>query len=317
MGKAAERGDAPGKGYGSVNCHLIGIAMKEMVRRALEVIRDERFIFEAHLKTGYGGELDDVVTTADAAAQRIYVKMIREEFPTFGILAEEDALRVECSDPALGDIYFTVDPLDGTRAYKRRQSHGIGTMIALVQEGECIAAYVGDVMTREIYGFRPESDVVHRISEYGHSEHLRVSAERTLADQYVLLRRRPEDYSPLLRRALAPRRLGGLCSDLEVTGGSIGISMARLWKGEVGAAVVGSSHETPWDSTPVIGICRKLGFVFLEPDPEGKRLLPTEMRAHKEVEHGERHWLVVHESRLDEVEVWLRAALVDGERAEG
>jgi len=27
--------------YGAVNCHLIGIAMKEMVRRALEVIRSE------------------------------------------------------------------------------------------------------------------------------------------------------------------------------------------------------------------------------------------------------------------------------------
>lgn len=296
-----------GKAYGSVNCHLIGIAMKEMVRRALEVIRDERFIFEAHQKAGFGGELDDVVTTADAAAQAIYVKMIREEFPTFGILAEEDALRVECSDPALGDIYFTVDPLDGTRAYERRQSHGIGTMIALVQDGVCISAYVGDVMTREIYGFRPESAVVHRISEYGHSEHLHVDPDRTLCDQYVLLRKRPEDYSPLLRRATAPHRLGGLCADLEVTGGSIGISMARLWKGEVGAAVVGSAHETPWDSTPVIGICERLGFVFLEPDAAGHRLVRREMKPHKEVEHGGREWLVVHESRLPEVEAWLGA----------
>jgi fructose-1,6-bisphosphatase/inositol monophosphatase family enzyme len=302
-----------GKSYGSVNGHLIGIAMKEMVRRALEVIRDERFIFEAHRKQGHTGELDDVVTTADAAAQRIYVKLIREQFPTFGILAEEDALRVECTDPTLGDVYFTVDPLDGTRAYERRQSHGIGTMIALVQHDECIAAYVGDVMTREIYGYRPESDRVYRISEYGHAEHLRIHADRALCDQWVLLRKRPEDHSPLFRRVLAPRREGGLACDVEITAGSIGISMARLWKGEVGAAVVATHHDTPWDSTPVIGICKKLGFVFLEADRAAKRLVRTERRPLNEVEHRAREWLVVHESRLGEVEAWQGAgAAADG-----
>lgn len=295
--------------YGPVNCHLIGIAMKEMVRRALEVIRDERFIFEAHLKQGHDGAMDDVVTSADAAAQRIYVKMIREEFPTFGILAEEDALRVECSDPTLGDLYFTVDPLDGTRAYERRQSHGIGTMIALVRDGHIIAAYIGDVMTREIYGFRPESSNVHRISEYGHAERLFVDRARPLADQYVLLRKRREEHSPLLRRALAPHAEGGLCDDLEITGGSIGISMARLWKGEVGAAVLGSAHETPWDATPVVGICQKLGFVFLAPDPSGARFTRCEVRPLKEVEHGPHEWLVVHESRLTEVAAWQGAEI--------
>jgi fructose-1,6-bisphosphatase/inositol monophosphatase family enzyme len=292
------------KTYGAVNCHLIGIAMKEMVRRALEVIRDERFIFEAHDKPGHGGAMDDVVTSADAAAQRIYVKMMREEFPGFGIVAEEDALRVPCSDPELGDMYFTVDPLDGTRAYQRRQSHGIGTMIALVRDGEIIAAYIGDVMTREIYGFRPESDIVHRISEYGHAEHLFVSTERRLCDQYLLMRKRPEQYSPLMQRLVQPASAGGLCEDHEITGGSIGISTARLWKGEVGAAVVGSRHETPWDSTPVVGICDKLGFVFLEADAASGRFVERPLVPHKEVLHGQHEWLVIHRSRLDELRAW-------------
>jgi fructose-1,6-bisphosphatase/inositol monophosphatase family enzyme len=292
------------RSYGAVNCHLIGIAMKEMVRRALEVIRDERFIFEAHAKQGYDGAMDDVVTSADAAAQRIYVRMIREQFPTFGILAEEDALRMECADPARGDVYFTVDPLDGTRAYKRRQSHGIGTMVALVHGGEIVAAYIGDVMTREIYGFRPESDDVHRISEYGHAERLAIDPTRPLAEQHLLLRRRPERHSPVLRRLIAPREDGGLCEDFEITGGSIGISMARLWKGEVGAAVVGSRHETPWDSTPVLGICQKLGFVFLAADPVTGRLAPSPLRPLKETKHGAHEWLVIHESRLGELDAW-------------
>jgi fructose-1,6-bisphosphatase/inositol monophosphatase family enzyme len=301
------RGPTETRTYGAVNCHLIGIAMKEMVRRALEVIRDERFIFEAYAKQGLGGAMDDVVTSADAAAQRIYVRMMREQFPTFGILAEEDALRMECTDPELGDIYFTVDPLDGTRAYKRRQSHGIGTMIALVHDGEIIAAYIGDVMTREIYGFRPASDDVHRISEYGHAERLGISPTRPLAEQYLLLRKRPEEHSASMRRVIAPHHEGGLCEDFEITGGSIGISMARLWKGEVGAAVVGSRHETPWDSTPVLGICHKLGFVFAEADAATGRLVPRQLEAHKETKHGSHEWLVIHESRLPELDAWQSA----------
>ena len=49
--------------------------------------------------------------------------------------------------------YITVDPLDGTKAFIRRQSHGVGTMVAMVEEGQVVSAYVGDVNTQEIYGF--------------------------------------------------------------------------------------------------------------------------------------------------------------------
>src|SRR5687767_10555304 len=144
--------------FGPINGHVLGWAMKEMVRRAIEAIQAQLFVFEATEKAGYDGKLDDVVTTADRSAQQIYVKMIREGFPTYGLVAEEDELSIRCADPELGDIYFTVDPLDGTKAFRRRQSHGIGTMLSLVHKGEIIAAYVGDVMTREIYGYHPGTD---------------------------------------------------------------------------------------------------------------------------------------------------------------
>lgn len=292
--------------YGMLNAHAVGVLMKEMVRRAIEAIRHQRFTFEATAKQGYDGKMDDVVTSADRAAQAIYVKMVREHFPTFGIIAEEDALRVPCTDPESEDTLLTIDPLDGTKAFKRRQSHGIGTMISLVRGRSIIAVCIGDVMTQEIYYYRPESPHVHRISEYGHAERLMPATDRPLDDLYLLLRKRPEDYtSPLLRSLIASPKNGGAFRDIEVTGGSIGISMARLWKGEVAAAIVGSDYETPWDANPVIGICERLGFVFLEPDDATGQFVRRPPVALTEVVHGGNHRLVVHESYLGQIEAWL------------
>jgi fructose-1,6-bisphosphatase/inositol monophosphatase family enzyme len=273
--------------------------MKEAVRRAIMAIRRQRFIFEAQAKTGYSGKLDDVVTTADKAAQAIYVKMLGECFPLFGIVAEEEALQVTCTVPGRVHIFFTVDGLDGTKAYVRKQSHGIGTMISLVFEDQVIAAYVGDAMTQEIFGFRPESTKVHRISEFDHNESLAIRPSFKLSKQYVLLRTDPHKHSFVIRELIAPKDQGGTFRGIEVTGGSIGTSMARLWKGEVGAAVLNPGHNTPWDWCPIIGVSQQLGFVFLR--AEDKKLIQFEPEVCKEIRKTEHDVLVVHKSRLAEL----------------
>src|SRR6185503_21353335 len=81
----------------------------------------------------------------------------------------------------------TVDPLDGTKAFIRRQSQGVGTMVALVDDGRVQSAYIGDVNTQEIYGFRPASSSVHRISEYETAERLEHSASQG-SEMTILLR---------------------------------------------------------------------------------------------------------------------------------
>lgn len=296
------------RSYGDLNAHLIGIAMKEMVRRAIYVIRKERFTFEAKMKRGYSGEMDDIVTSADKAAQKMYVKLLREQFPTFGIIAEEDGLHIPCTNPRFPDTTFTVDPLDGTKAMARRQSHGIGTMISLVCGNEVIAACVGDVMTQEVYYFRPESKRVWRLSEFDRGEQLRIRPGQNAHDLHLLLRKRPEEHASTAARALARRfAKGGLFKDIEITGGSIGVSMARLWKGEVGAAIVGSPHETPWDANPVIGITEKLGFVFC---PLNNLLaldgVPAKRLPLREVTHASSgyEFLVVHQTMVPQLMAW-------------
>ena len=246
---------------GPINGHIVGRVMKEAVRRATVAIRSERLVFEAHVKEAYGGTMDDVFTSADQKAQEIYLRTIRECFPHCGVVAEEDALMIAPTDGCAA--VFSVDPLDGTKAFVRRQSHGVGTMVALVIGGEVVSAYVGDINTEEVYGYRPGSSSVHRITRLDTFEKLAYAGGDELAGSSALLRDPPEVYGPLARRSLAAFK------NYESSGGSIGIWLARLWKREVAAAIMTRGWETPWDSNPIIGISKKLGYVFLKPDRDG------------------------------------------------
>lgn len=237
-----------------LNGPATGIVLKELVRRAIQTIRSERQAFEVMQKAGYGGDMTDVFTTADSKAQDIYVHSIKECFPSFSIIAEEGAFSRAQPEATK---YFTIDPLDGTKAFIRRQSHGVGTMIAMVDNDRITSAYIGDVNTQEIYGFRPGSTNVHRITEFETAERLGYE-QKPLSAQTILLRDPPEAYSD------ASRKLHSSFKSYEVEGGSIGIWMARLWKREVAAALL-PPGETPWDSTPIRGISERLGYLFLRP----------------------------------------------------
>jgi len=245
---------------GSLNGHSVGRILKEAVRRAATSIRAQRQTFEAHTKQGYGGTMDDVFTSADKAAQEVYLRTFVECFPGCGVIGEEDALTI----PAVAPItaYFTVDPIDGTRAFIRRQSHGITTMVALVDGGEVISAYVGDISSDEVYGYRPGSARVHRITHLDTFETLnpREGCPAALGEVAGLLRDPPQAYSA------EGQALIGRLRTYEVMGSSIGAWAARLWKGEVGALLQPPGFETPWDSTPLIGIGKKLGYAWLRPE---------------------------------------------------
>lgn len=284
--------------YGLVTPPLIGLAMKEAVRRAIGVIRQERFIFEAQHKIGSTGVMNDMVTSADKKAQKIYTDLLLGSFPTFGIVAEEEGLRIPSRNEG-SELFFTVDPLDGTKAFARRQSHGIGTALALVCSGKVIAAYIGDVMSQEIYGYRPESSKVHRISEYTTGETLCVDERRILRTQHVLLRTFPHEDS-FTYRLVNPHQKEPLFKDVELASGSIALSMARLWKGEVGAAILGAGTQYPWDICPIIGLSKQLGFIFIRLCPDGV-IAEVSLPVMAESFVTTTDTLVVHASRRDEL----------------
>lgn len=86
--------------------HAVGIILKELMRRAIVTIRNERQVFEATVKRGYRGDMDDVFTSADTKAQAIYMKSLRQCFPDIPVIAEEGTTALGTASPT----YFTVDP---------------------------------------------------------------------------------------------------------------------------------------------------------------------------------------------------------------
>jgi fructose-1,6-bisphosphatase/inositol monophosphatase family enzyme len=288
-----------------MNAHAIGIIMKEVTRRAMESVWHNRAQFEAEEKISSYKREQDFVTTADFEAQRIYEKSLKECFPTFGIIGEESGLRVECTESDV-DIWFSVDPLDGTKAYIRKQSQGVGSMLGLVYDDAIIAAVVGDVMTHEIYYFRPESPNVFRLNLRDDKyEHLRIDPKLSLGSQYVLLREDPRLHSPTIQMMAQGKANGGLFKNIEVAGGSIGTHMARLWKSVVGAVILQAGKQTPWDLVPILGISERLGFIWIEisPNKEGwsvQNIIPS-----KEITSTKKEILIIHRSRLDEFSTWF------------
>lgn len=272
-----------------------GVVMKEAVRRAVRTIQNLRLTFEVTKKPDHTGELNDLFTTADTAAQEVYLRLIRECFPGVGVIGEEGHLSIPASEGL--NAYFTIDPLDGTRAFVRGQSHGVGSMIALVVDDHVVAAYVADVNTSEIYGYRPGSDRVWRISSFDTAKELAYERKNPLRASYALLRDPAEKYSKTTQLLLK----NGRFENHLVDGGSIGIWLARLWKGEVAAAIIPPGRETPWDSTPIIGISKMLGYTFLRPSKQNGRWEFFEPALPKEKFERDHDVLIVHGRDLGDI----------------
>ncbi len=275
-----------------------------MVEKAIEIIRANCGNMQAQVKVSYAGNNDDCVTIADKLAQEMYLEEIRKHFPTFGIIAEEQELTIPCTDKNF-DVYFTIDPLDGTKAFARKQSHGVGTMLALISDGNIVAVAIGDVNTGEVYTYANESEhcEVTRL-RFGVKYQLEPE-KKPLAEQYAFLLDHPREQPEIVRNMILPApKDGGLFKDFEIGSGSIGLRFARLWKGEVGGIFLTPTFDTPWDLMPVLGITKKLGFKFLKID--GRALVDFEPEMVRTVTRMPHNLLIIHETHTTELHQWMQ-----------
>lgn len=290
------------KKLGNINPHTLAIVMKECVRRAIIAIQAERITFTSKAKDVMYKDEEDLVTSADLAAQEIYVRVLTENYPKAGIIAEEDFAR-KCTDKN-HNYYFTIDPLDGTKAFGRRSSTGVSTMLSFIFDGEVIAITIGDVNTSEIFHTRPESLKIHRIYGYEKDITLAISPERLLRDQYLQLRCDARELSKFGQLISHPTSEHRLFKKAQVEGGSIGVTFSRLWKGEVGGVFLepGTGYQTPWDSCPVMGISQKMGIkFFLISD---KTIHPYIFEPQEENIYIGQEMLCIHENRVNELAEW-------------
>lgn len=245
--------------FGNLSGHSVGIIFKELIRRAILEIRRRRFGFEVYSKILTSGKAD-IYTDADLGAEKIIVRSLAECFPDFDIISEEDKERKYLKSG--NSKYITVDPLCGTKNFSQRASGGIATTIAMVIDGKIVSAFVGDVMTQEIFGYRPDSKKVHRISEFDTYEEIVPQCRPTDEGLKLLIRGMIHNFSPSIRAEL--ESMNDLYTSYTIDSGSVSLSAAKLWKGEVDGLLLKPRTETPWDLMPVLGICNKLDFVFLK-----------------------------------------------------
>ncbi|MEN9604817.1 MAG: Inositol monophosphatase family [Candidatus Parcubacteria bacterium] len=280
--------------------------MRMMVEKAIEIIRLHAHNPVPVPKRGYGqmGDEDpnDLATQGDIEAQAHYRETILATpgLNNFGIIGEE-GLYLPCTHPT-HNLYFTCDPLDGTKAYDRKQTHGVGTMLALVCNSETIAACIGDANNGETYLWVKGGPVIRR--RFGVDEELK-PGNKTLKKQYILLRERMCKHHPRIADMAEAEGDRQLFKDVEIGGGSIGCHMARLWIGEVGATVLNQKFVTPWDDTPVNAISRALGFVHLDFEPTTGEFTEYEPAILTEVTPRHRTTLIIHRDNLPELKAWL------------
>ena len=79
------------------------------------------------------------VTIADRHAELIILERLAAAYPDIPVLAEEEACAGRI--PELGDRFFCVDPLDGTKGFVARTGE-FTVNIALVEDGEPVAGVI-------------------------------------------------------------------------------------------------------------------------------------------------------------------------------
>jgi 3'(2'), 5'-bisphosphate nucleotidase len=89
------------------------------------------------------------VTEADRASEKLILASLRAEFPGIPCVAEEEAAAGLLPD-IIGDSFFLVDPLDGTREFVQRNLD-FTVNIALVRNGEPVAGMVYAPASGKLY----------------------------------------------------------------------------------------------------------------------------------------------------------------------
>lgn len=274
--------------------------MRDIVRRMMLIVRLRRDTFVARPKPS-GTKLDDVVTDADEASEMFLEAHLQARFPLVGIIGEEGLRRPW--DPA-NPVYWTGDPIDGTKAFVWRVAHGFSVMLSLVENGKIVAACIGDVMGHVLYWFAPGQEPVCEDLVLGTKTPLRELIQRP-TEPVLIFGNNPETYDPFFARLCRD----GVFSRYEINRGSIGLRFADIWRGAATATVMrGGRNWTPWDDTPTLGFSRELGVVYLAFDPARERFTRMEPPLVREETFCEPSVLAIHESRLSLLEPWLDKA---------
>lgn len=110
------------------------------------------------------------LTAADKAANRVIVDLLKENFPSYAILSEEEK---DNPERLKNDLCFIVDPLDGTKEFIKRNGQ-FTVNIALAYKHESIMGVIYVPVTGELY-YAAQGQGSYNKKQDGRIEELHVS----------------------------------------------------------------------------------------------------------------------------------------------
>ncbi len=134
--------------------------------KIIEIYEDEALFGNVEYKAD-----DSPLTMADTAANEIIVAGLREQFPEYAILSEEDKGNL---DRLENPYCFIVDPLDGTKEFIKRNGQ-FTVNIALAYEHYSVVGAIYVPVTKELYYGSKGNGTFHKQLDTGVVTKLEVS----------------------------------------------------------------------------------------------------------------------------------------------
>ena len=104
-------------------------------------------IYASDIATRYKGDLSPV-TEADEMAEKVILAGLAKHFPDVPVIAEEQVAAGRV--PAVGNRFFLVDPLDGTKEFLSRNGE-FTVNIAIIEQGVPVSGVVYAPATRQMF----------------------------------------------------------------------------------------------------------------------------------------------------------------------
>lgn len=119
---------------------------------------------------------DSPVTRADKAADKVIAEALKDRFPQYAVLSEEEK---DCEERLDNDYCFIVDPLDGTKEFIKRNGQ-FTVNIALAYQHRAVVGVIYVPVTGELY-YASEGDGAFLETPDGEVKKLSVSDNRDIS----------------------------------------------------------------------------------------------------------------------------------------
>ena len=202
----------------------------------------------------------DIVTNGDLESQAIILDRLRTSFPEIPVVTEESDTHI-----LTHDIFFAVDPIDGTRNYSVRGSDW-GVSIALIENGAPILGMIYHPVRSLLLAGGPKSPTTINTTP------AKLNPKRQLKDSMIAVevtwnttKEDMDDYFAIGKNSCGIRNLLAATANttdvlLGVTGAYLSRRIGKIWDFAAGAALIagaGGIASSPsgapldWRSVPM------------------------------------------------------------------